>query len=358
MLKRNRLLSLLVAMLMLVTTVFTGVSSAFADDENEPGETAAAEGPEETADVQSGEPEAEPKAEADTLDPDGDDDGDGLTNGDETGVYETDPNNADTDGDGLSDGDEVNEYGTVPTVADTDGDGVADGEEVRIGTDPIKADTDGDGVTDGEEPALGTDVLNADTDGDGIADGDERMLGTDPLKAERLSDVLQSIGEGVIDGALIKDNAAVPAIEGYAPFVLLREASVTHFDSESFRHHRALIGKAVRVMLPEGGDLTLSFTLSGSVKHAAVFRMTDGGTALLDAAQNGNTLSVPLEENGVYFVADLQKLYGIVEPDGAASQGAKNVTVLLDDFRYVTLSAPLTAGLAPHTTRHFGLVSP
>jgi hypothetical protein len=157
------------------------------------------------------------------------------------------------------------------------------------------------------------------------------MLGTDPLAPERLSDVFQSIGDDSV------------TVAGYAPYVLLREASLTQFDSESFRHNRALIGKAVRVMLPELGDLTLTFTLDASVKNAAVFRMTDEGTALLNAAQSGTLLSVPLTENGVYFVADLQKLYGVVEPDGAMSQGAAN-TVLLDDFHFVTLNAPLTAG--------------
>ena len=311
--KRNRLLSLLIAILMLATTVLTGVSSAFADDETG-----------QTSPAHSG-------TEAGALDPEADDDGDGIINGDETDVYETDPQNADTDGDGLSDGEEINDLQTVPTVADTDGDGIADGEEVRLGSDPLKADTDGDGLTDGDERALGTDPLNADTDGDGIADGDERMLGTDPLAPERLSDVFQSIGDDSV------------TVAGYAPYVLLREASLTQFDSESFRHNRALIGKAVRVMLPELGDLTLTFTLDASVKNAAVFRMTDEGTALLDAAQSGTLLSVPLTENGVYFVADLQKLYGVVEPDGAMSQGAAN-TVLLDDFHFVTLNAPLTAG--------------
>ena len=312
--KRNRLLSLFVAVLMLMTTVLTGVSSAFAEGEPEADESVAVTEP-----------------EASTPDPEADDDGDGIKNGDETGVYETDPLNADTDGDGLSDGEEINDLRTVPTVADTDGDGIADGEEVRLGTDPLKADTDGDGLVDGDERTLGVDPLNADTDGDGIADGDERMLGTDPLAPERLSDVLQTIEFDTV------------AVSGYAPYVLAREASVTHFDSESFRQNRALVGKAVRVTLPEDGELTLVFTRGASVKNAAVFRMTDDGTVLLDAARNGTTLSVPLTENGVYFVADLDQLYGVVEPDGVMSQGAGN-TILLDDFHFVTLNAPLTAG--------------
>lgn len=62
-----------------------------------------------------------------TLDPNGDEDQDGLTNGQEE------------------------EIGTDPLDPDTDDDGLDDGLEVKIGTDPLKNDTDGDGVTDGIE---------------------------------------------------------------------------------------------------------------------------------------------------------------------------------------------------------------
>ncbi len=48
-----------------------------------------------------------------------------------------DADNPDTDADGLADGDEINIYNTDPTVFDTDGDGLGDGEEeFATGTDP------------------------------------------------------------------------------------------------------------------------------------------------------------------------------------------------------------------------------
>lgn len=66
-----------------------------------------------------------------------DNDGDGLTNGQEDtngnekfDDGETDFNNKDTDGDGLWDGNEVNEYLTDPLNPDTDDDSVDDGREV------------------------------------------------------------------------------------------------------------------------------------------------------------------------------------------------------------------------------------
>lgn len=87
-----------------------------------------------------------------------DDDGDGLTNGQEL-LFNTRPDMKDTDEDGLSDGDEVNIYRTNPIVADTDGDGLKDGEEIQRGTDPLRRDTDGDGLEDAVDP----DPLNAST---------------------------------------------------------------------------------------------------------------------------------------------------------------------------------------------------
>lgn len=61
--------------------------------------------------------------------PNGDTDGDGLSDEAETSVYQTDPNNPDTDGDGLSDGQEVKVSLTDPLRIDTDGDGTADGQD-------------------------------------------------------------------------------------------------------------------------------------------------------------------------------------------------------------------------------------
>ncbi|MCB8952381.1 MAG: protein kinase [Ardenticatenales bacterium] len=70
----------------------------------------------------------------------GDDDGDGLANGEEEKLG-TNPQVADTDGDGLTDGVEVNEVHSDPLRADSDGDGMADGAEVDAGRNPTIAET-------------------------------------------------------------------------------------------------------------------------------------------------------------------------------------------------------------------------
>jgi len=85
-------------------------------------------------------------------------DGDGLTDGDETNIYGTDPNDPDSDDDGLNDGAEVNVHSTNPNDPDTDNDTLNDGAEVNVhGTNPLVMDTDVDAFDDGKEVYMATD---------------------------------------------------------------------------------------------------------------------------------------------------------------------------------------------------------
>jgi len=114
------------------------------------------------------------------LDQDSEDDG--LFDGEEVGIYTTDPANADTDSDGIDDGPEKTCWDDHPTSSwdsdvdndqiinirdpDSDGDTILDGEEIVEGTDgyvtdPALADTDGDGENDNVEISGGTDPTNA-----------------------------------------------------------------------------------------------------------------------------------------------------------------------------------------------------
>jgi hypothetical protein len=126
------------------------------------------------------------------LDPEGDEDGDTLTNVLELSLG-ADPFSRDTDGDGLDDPDEF-ARGSSLTNPDTDGDGLLDGEEVDLGLDPQSTDSDLDGLDDATEQALGTSPADDDTDDDGLVDGDEvGVHGTSPL-------LFDTDGDGLGDG--------------------------------------------------------------------------------------------------------------------------------------------------------------
>lgn len=106
----------------------------------------------------------------DPLDPtDGDYDRDGIPNwqelqlGTEMGLW-------DTDGDTLSDGIEL-AWGTDPLIpqnmeSDDDGDGLTLGDEYRHGTNPTSTDSDGDGTNDGAEVSQGSSPTNDSDDGE------------------------------------------------------------------------------------------------------------------------------------------------------------------------------------------------
>jgi hypothetical protein len=113
-----------------------------------------------------------------------DTDNDGLGDGSEVDVYQTNPLVADTDNDSLQDGLEVNTYETNPLDADSDADSLSDGQEViTYQTNPLVADTDNDSLQDGlEVNTLKTNPNSPDTDSDSLWDGEEVAIwGTDPL---------------------------------------------------------------------------------------------------------------------------------------------------------------------------------
>lgn len=114
-------------------------------------------------------------------------DGDNLSNALEQ-ANGTNPCDADSDDDGLQDDWEVR-YRLNPLVptgddgpdGDPDGDTLTNAQERDLGTDPRMADTDGDGINDADEVVVRrTNPLMWDSDGDSYSDGVELAAGSDP----------------------------------------------------------------------------------------------------------------------------------------------------------------------------------
>ena len=143
-----------------------------------------------------------------------DEDGDGLTSGQEA-IYGTNATNPDTDGDGLNDGFEILTLGTNATNPDTDGDRLEDGEEFNnLGSDPLNNETDGDGLYDGDEVLdYGTDPTDMDTDDDGLTDFKEFStvceLGSNASNSDTDNDGLNDYQEASIGHVWMNMNGSV-----------------------------------------------------------------------------------------------------------------------------------------------------
>jgi len=132
-----------------------------------------------------------PMAQDTKSDPNADNDGDGLSNGEEdkngngkVDEGETDPNNRDSDGDGLWDGNEIIRYMTDPLNADSDNDGISDGREVYSCDETIfdteKLSTHRPANVNQEDVPNTIDALDPynDSDGDGRTNMGEKLKGT------------------------------------------------------------------------------------------------------------------------------------------------------------------------------------
>ena len=174
----------------------------FMEDKNAPGTAIVALG--KTIDVSfsleaSGELAAGAQWASDTADPivgyylsalaaSDDDDGDGLTNGEED-VLGTDPLDDDSDDDGLIDGDEVNVYGTDPLDWDSDNDLLPDGWEVDNSLDP--------------NSDAGDDGASGDPDGDTYTNIVEYNAGTDPQSAASFPAPAAGLGALMLTAGLL-----------------------------------------------------------------------------------------------------------------------------------------------------------
>ena len=154
-----------------------------------------------------------------------DNDGDGLTNGQED-LIGTDRHVVDSDGDGTNDGTEVGGNANLPL--DSDFDGVPNVLESSI------VDSDGDGVPDQLDPANNNPCvpnpgsaacLAMDSDGDGLSNSQEDALGTNRSSPD-------SDGDGVNDGAEVGGTVNAPVDSDHDGTIDARESSIADSDGD------------------------------------------------------------------------------------------------------------------------------
>lgn len=98
----------------------------------------------------------------------------------------------DSDGDGITDYDETNVYNTSPYLEDTDGDGISDSEEIRLGKDPLCAEgTNCSIITNSSSSTAGT-VASSNTTKNTV-DGVDQALLTKALSGEGDANTMRQI---------------------------------------------------------------------------------------------------------------------------------------------------------------------
>ena len=107
---------------------------------------------------------------------------------------------------------------------DADGDGLTNVVEIAIGTDPLNPDTDGDGMPDGFEVFYGLNPLNPadaaqDADGDGLTNLQEYQQGTSPRNPNRIPPIVSQVtpadgASNVFQNSVIVVRFAEPLLTG------------------------------------------------------------------------------------------------------------------------------------------------
>ncbi len=276
-----------------------------------------------------------------------------------------------SDGDTLGDAWEQLHFGSLEAApeGDADGDGLSNEEEEALGTRPGYFDTDQDLLSDrfeangGLNPNQWTDP-RGDADGDGLSNLDEQIYGTKPK-------VTDSDGDGTSDGAEIENggDANDPGDGGQAPppeDLLEVELSVgDDSGSHSERYVMTLAGRGaptIRHQAPEFGKVA---TRTYKLRRGVIYTVTlsHAGT---DPEYDGEpkpdydyTAGIsPVEgQAAAFFVEDPEGMLGTHGESEEFFAAGRNATLILPRVVAIRASsavANVSEIVFPGETNYFG----
>lgn len=272
-----------------------------------------------------------------------DSDGDGLPDGYELFITNTNPASTDTndngfldsqedpDNDGLTNLEEF-ELGTDPLVGDSDKDGLSDGVEVLVHkTNPLLEDTDGDGLLDDSEFKLEFDPLLPDTDGDGIIDSEELTLQT--LDSNLLSDIITDDnltvpeiivnGKGDINRSMMVTDASEDPVISRIPGLVGKPLSIEHH--AEFDH--ATITFQLKPELLNGRDINEFGIIWYDEENNKVVPQE------ITINEDEQTISTNVNHFSVYAVIDFIKWFHEIEgdtPSAKLEKGKADIVFVID----------------------------
>ncbi|MBK8976566.1 MAG: hypothetical protein IPM29_11670 [Planctomycetes bacterium] len=230
------------------------------------------------------------------LSPEGDEDGDGLANGTETEgwsisirlgdgrqeekIVTSDPRDPDTNHDGIGDK-ECRDRRLDPRAlnGDTDGDGLSDRDETAIWrSSPNDVDTDKDSegnaaLFDGIEAQRGSSPVMADTDGDGLNDRVEtnELERFDPRIADTPRIEVRIVGAMTLDSGLRRTGTS-QTVEGTQVQVERAQSTESSTTDTSTHEVSAEVGVSATLEaeagFPGGASVKASATVSASAGYA------------------------------------------------------------------------------------------
>ncbi|HFU3985772.1 TPA: putative Ig domain-containing protein, partial [Streptococcus suis] len=163
--------------------------------------------------------------------------------------------------------------------ADDDGDGLTNGEELEIGTNPTNSDTDGDGRTDGDEVTDGTDP----TDPNSIASSIDPIADVTGIVGQPLTAIPVTAHQIPTGGSLTVTG--LPDGVTYSPST--GTISGTPSRPGSYPVTVAVVGKNGQPVLGSDGNSvteTFTITIKAEDKHANGSGLTNGSSPAYDLA--------------------------------------------------------------------------